>query len=97
METVAEKFVASGSACGSRGELKLTAFAELENGTRLLPKYAVASFNGTTGLIEVTLTPSADSNAQSNSHAVYVQVTDAKTSLATNTICFMVVKDKLTV
>ena len=55
----------------------MTAYARKPDGSRLNSRYAVANLDAqTANLITVTLTPDYDSSGASESHAVYIEVTD---------------------
>ena len=78
-----------GTECAGRTGFKITAYARVADGTRLSKLYTFVHLTKA-GLIEVTLTPSYDSDAQTKAHAVYVKVTDSSYTMATNVFCFMV-------
>ena len=62
IETTNDKFEAIGAACAGRATFKLSAYAKLADGSKLNPRYAIASLDGSS-LIQVTLDPTVDTRA----------------------------------
>ena len=71
VESAGAKFETVGAACGARSAFKLKAFAKYADGTLLHPRYAKAAISGG-DILQVTLSPTADTNSQTKPHAVYV-------------------------
>ena len=66
-----------GNDCHGRNSFTVKAYARKSDGSKLNLHYAMADLDTEiAGLITVTLTPDYDQSGATESHAVYIEVTD---------------------